>query len=158
MRSTHWPLFDLRVVTPRVELRPPSDDDLAELAALAAEGVHEPDYMPFSIPWTDGGPEAAARNTLQFNWRIRAEWKPDAWHLSFVTVVGGEIVGMQGIAAQQLRGHQDGRDRLVARAPPSGQGHRQGDARRGAALRVRRPRAPRSLRAARGRTTRHRSG
>ena len=101
MRSTYWPLFDLRIVTPRVELRPPSDEDLAELAALAADGVHDPDFMPFAIPWTEGGPEAAARSTLQFNWRIRAEWKPEAWHLSLVTVVDGEVVGMQGISAQR---------------------------------------------------------
>jgi RimJ/RimL family protein N-acetyltransferase len=102
MRSTYWPLFDLRVVTPRVELRPPSDEDLAELAALAADGVHDPDFMPFSIPWTEGGPEAAARSTLQFNWRLRADWKPESWHLSFVTVAGGEVVGMQGISGDSF--------------------------------------------------------
>ena len=102
MRSPYWPLFELRIVTPLLEMRPPSDDDLAALAALAAEGVHEPGYMPFSIPWTEGGPEAAARNTLQFNWRIRAEWKPEAWHLSLVTVVGGEVVGMQGIGSNNF--------------------------------------------------------
>ncbi len=55
--------------------------------------------MPFSIPWTEGGPEAAARNTLQFNWRIRAEWKPEAWHLSLVTARrrrGGRDAGHRG--------------------------------------------------------------
>jgi RimJ/RimL family protein N-acetyltransferase len=55
--------------------------------------------MPFSIPWTEGGPDAAARSTLQFNWRLRAEWKPEAWHLSFVTVADGAVVGMQGMGA-----------------------------------------------------------
>jgi RimJ/RimL family protein N-acetyltransferase len=99
MRSPYWPLFELRVTTPRLEMRPPSDDDLAALAAVAADGVHEPGYMPFSIPWTEGGPEAAARNTLQFNWRLRAEWKPEDWHLTLVTLVDGEVVGNQGIGA-----------------------------------------------------------
>ncbi len=99
MRSPYWPLFGLRITTPRLELRPPGDEDLADLAAVAADGVHDPDFMPFSVPWTEGGPEAAARNTLQFNWRIRAEWKPDAWHLALVTVVDDEVVGMQGIGA-----------------------------------------------------------
>ncbi len=56
MRSPHWPLFDLRITTPRLQLRPPTDEDLADLALLAADGVHEPDFMPFSIPWTEGGP------------------------------------------------------------------------------------------------------
>jgi RimJ/RimL family protein N-acetyltransferase len=102
MRSPHWPLFDLRITTPRLELRPPSDEDLADLAVLAAVGVHDPDFMPFSIPWTEGGPEVAARNVLQFNWRLRAEWKPDDWHLNLVTTVDGEVVGNQGIAAKRF--------------------------------------------------------
>ena len=100
--SPSWPLFDLRITTPRLELRPPTDDDLFALAQLAADGVHDPEYMPFSIPWTAGGPEATARSTLQFNWRLRAEWKPEAWHLSLVTVVAGEVVGMQGISANDF--------------------------------------------------------
>jgi len=102
MRSPYWPLFELRIVTPRLELRPPSDEDLAALADAAAQGIHDPEYMPFGIPWTEGGPEAAARNTLQFNWRIRAEWKPEAWHLSLVTIVDGRVVGMQGIGAKDF--------------------------------------------------------
>ncbi len=99
MRSPYWPLFGLRITTPRLELRPPGDEDLADLAALAADGVHDPSSTPFSVPWTDDGPDAAARSTLQHNWRLRADWKPEAWHLSLVTVVDREIVGMQGIAA-----------------------------------------------------------
>ena len=102
MRSPHWPLFDLRITTPRLQLRPPTDEDLADLALLAADGVHEPDFMPFSIPWTEGGPEVAARNVLQFNWRLRAEWKPDDWHLNLVTIVDGAVVGNQGIAAKSF--------------------------------------------------------
>lgn len=97
MRSPYWPLFGLRIVTPRLELRPPNDGDLADLATVAADGVHDPDFMPFSVPWTEGGPETAARSVLQFNWRLRGEWKPEAWHLSLVTVVDGEVVGTQGI-------------------------------------------------------------
>lgn len=102
MRSPHWPLFDLRITTPRLQLRPPTDEDLADLALLAADGVHEPDFMPFSIPWTEGGPEVAARNVLQFNWRLRAEWKPDDWHLNLVTIVDGAVVGNQGIAGKSF--------------------------------------------------------
>ncbi len=102
MRSPYWPLFGLRIVTPRLELRPPSDEDLADLAAVAADGVHDPDFMPFSVPWTEGGPETAARNVLQFNWRLRGDWKPEAWHLSLVTVVDGEVVGTQGILANDF--------------------------------------------------------
>ena len=50
--SSIWPFFGLRIRTPRLELRYPSDGDLLAVAALAAEGIHEPDTMPFSVPWT----------------------------------------------------------------------------------------------------------
>ncbi|CAB4586671.1 MAG: hypothetical protein F2534_17845 [Actinobacteria bacterium] len=48
-----WPLFDLRVTTPRLELRYVDDDLALELAELATRGVHDPEYMPFVVEWTD---------------------------------------------------------------------------------------------------------
>jgi len=42
MLSSHWPLADLRLQTPDLELRWPSPDDLGALAGLAAAGVHDP--------------------------------------------------------------------------------------------------------------------
>src|SRR5688572_12379914 len=56
MLSDHWPMFDLRIRTPRLELRYPSDDDLALLVALLDEPIHDPDFMPFLIPWTRAEP------------------------------------------------------------------------------------------------------
>ena len=53
MPHPYWPLFDLRVRTPRLELRYPSDDDLVALVDLARMGIHPPETMPFSTPWTD---------------------------------------------------------------------------------------------------------
>ena len=41
MRARLWPLFDLVVRTPRLELRYPDDDLVYELAALTAEPIHE---------------------------------------------------------------------------------------------------------------------
>jgi hypothetical protein len=38
----HWPLFGLVLRTPRLELRLPGLDRLAELADPAAAGVHDP--------------------------------------------------------------------------------------------------------------------
>jgi RimJ/RimL family protein N-acetyltransferase len=94
-----WPLFGLRVVTPRVTLRYPDDEDCAALAELAARGVHDPDTMPFSIPWTDAPSPELERGTLQFLWRQRAEWSVEHWHLPLATVVEGQVVGTQGIGA-----------------------------------------------------------
>jgi hypothetical protein len=65
MSSEHWPLFDLIVRTPRVELHYPNDDDVDALADLAARGIHDPTVMPFLFPWTDVAPPLQQRNTLQ---------------------------------------------------------------------------------------------
>jgi hypothetical protein len=65
MRSEHWPLFDLIVRTPRLELHYPNDDDGYALAELGARGIHDPTVMPFLFPWTDVAPPRQQRNTLQ---------------------------------------------------------------------------------------------
>ncbi len=101
-RETYWPLFDLRVRTPRLELRYPDDDLVMELAALAASGIHDPDFMPFSIPWTDAPSPDLERNSLQFYWRGRAGWSADAWDLPMATIVEAEIVGSQGVGAHHF--------------------------------------------------------
>jgi hypothetical protein len=63
-----WPLFDLRVVTPRLELRYIDDELATALSTLAARGVHDPGFMPFSIPWTEVEPPLQQRNTMQYYW------------------------------------------------------------------------------------------
>src|SRR5437588_682625 len=72
--ETHWPLFALRVRTPRLELRYPDDDDVVALAELGARGVHEPDFMPFTTAWTDAPSPEQERNTLQHYWLQPAQW------------------------------------------------------------------------------------
>lgn len=94
-----WPLARLRLHTPRLELRLPSDDDLDALAGLAAAGVHDPAVQPFTVPWTDVSPAERARSTLQYQWSQRAGWKPENWSLDLVVVHDGAVVGMQGISA-----------------------------------------------------------
>jgi len=94
--ETHWPLFGLAVRTPRLELRHPDDGMECELAGVAADGIHDPEFMPFSIPWTDVSPPEQQRNTMQFFWRMRADWKPDDWHLVMAVVIDGEAAGVQG--------------------------------------------------------------
>jgi RimJ/RimL family protein N-acetyltransferase len=95
MLSTHWPLFGLRVTTPRLQLRYPDDADSATLAELGAQGVHDPDFMPFQVPWTDVPPPRQQREALQYMWRTRASWVPERWALPMAVVVDGTIVGMQ---------------------------------------------------------------
>jgi RimJ/RimL family protein N-acetyltransferase len=102
MGANFWPLFDLTIRTPRLELRPPADPDVFALAELAAEGIHDPKEMPFRFPWTDAPSPQLERSALQFHWRIRATWTVEAWHLPFAVWHQGVIVGQQDILARDF--------------------------------------------------------
>ena len=97
--GTYWPLFDLRVRTPRIELRYTDDSLGAELAALAARGVHDPAYMPFSHPWTDHASPEIERNALKWYWTCRSTTCPAAWTLPFTVIEGGHVVGATDLIA-----------------------------------------------------------
>lgn len=98
----NWPLFGLRLRTPRLTLHLPSLDELDRLARLAAEGVHDPAVMPFSVAWTDTEPAERARQTLQYHWHMWAAWKPVDWVLNLVVVADGTVVGTQGMGAKDF--------------------------------------------------------
>ena len=102
MDSAYWPLAQLRVHTPRLELRLPSEEELFALAALAAAGVHDPQVQPFAIPWTDASPVERARSTLQYQWRQWAEWQPSKWSLELVVIDSGNVVGIQSMSAHDF--------------------------------------------------------
>lgn len=99
---THWPLAGLRLTTPRLELRLPTPDDLGALAALAADGVHDPAVQPFTVAWTDVVPEQRARSVLQYHWRCWGEWQPENWKLNLAVVRDGVVVGTQGLSARDF--------------------------------------------------------
>ena len=100
MLSSHWPLADLRLQTPDLELRWPSPDDLGALAGLAAAGVHDPDVQPFMVPWTDATPEERARGTIQYHWSRWGAWKPSDWTLGLAVLRGGVVVGNQVVGGR----------------------------------------------------------
>lgn len=102
MDSDLWPLAALRLRTPLLELRPPSDHDLADLARVAAAGVHDPQVQPFAVPWTDVSPAERARSVLQHHWRQLAAWTPGDWWLQLVVVRDGVVVGTQGISGHNF--------------------------------------------------------
>lgn len=102
MAHPYWPLFDLRVRTPRLEIRLPGDEDLVALAGVAGAGVHDPGTMPFSIPWTDTPAPALQTRSLQWWWGQRASWSPDAWTFTGAVFVDGAPVGVQDLSAEHF--------------------------------------------------------
>ncbi|GHB66367.1 putative succinyl-CoA transferase [Streptomyces xanthochromogenes] len=97
-----WPLHDLRLHTPRLELRLPDGELLNELAQVAADGVHEPDRMPFTVPWTDGSPGDRGRATYRNVLSTIANWSPDNWHLSLAVLHEGKAVGRQDLMGRRF--------------------------------------------------------
>jgi RimJ/RimL family protein N-acetyltransferase len=99
----HWPLLGLRVTTPRLELRLPSETELGELADLAADGMYEPGSMPFLVSWPGLPPKERARALVQRHWRHRGDWSDDNWSLDLAVFVEGQVVGQQEISARDYR-------------------------------------------------------
>ncbi|MGW0801718.1 GNAT family N-acetyltransferase [Nonomuraea sp. NPDC002799] len=100
----NWPLFELSITTPRLELRLPSLEDLDELGDRAADGIHEEGYMPFLVPWSDVEPAERARRTVQYHFRLWSEFSRDAWAIAFVVVHEGQVAGTQEISAKSFPG------------------------------------------------------
>ncbi|WIB65730.1 GNAT family N-acetyltransferase [Curtobacterium sp. MCBD17_040] len=97
-----WPLFGLRIISPRLELRPVRDEDLPGLVRAAVAGIHDPDRMPFGVPWTDAEPPQLARSLAQFQWGLRATMRPDNWTVSFTVLREGKPIGVQEVTATQF--------------------------------------------------------
>ena len=101
MAHPYWPLYDVVVRTPRLELRLPDEDQLVALATLAGQGVHDPSWMPMS-GWTDQPSPQLERGVLHWHWGQRANWRPEQWSFDVVALVDGEVVGTQGMAARDF--------------------------------------------------------
>jgi RimJ/RimL family protein N-acetyltransferase len=101
--GSFWPLFDLVVRTPRLEWRLPRDEEFADLIAVVDAGVHDPELMPFTIPWTDQEPAARAMSAAQHWWGARAHWSVDDWGFTGAVFVEGRPVGVQGMLAKMFR-------------------------------------------------------
>jgi RimJ/RimL family protein N-acetyltransferase len=97
-----WPLYDLRLRTPALELRLPTEDELVALCGVARAGIHDPAGMPFGVPWTDKPSPRFERDFLQFHWGVRARWSPASWTLTLAVFRDGEPMGLQDLGADNF--------------------------------------------------------
>jgi RimJ/RimL family protein N-acetyltransferase len=97
--STAWPLFDLRVTTPQLTLRPPTDAELMRLADRAVGRVLPPEQAAFMMDWTQVPSPRFERDFMQFHWRLRADWTPSRWWLALGIYPSGEEDPVGGIDA-----------------------------------------------------------
>jgi len=94
-----WPLYDLRIRTPRLELRLPTEAELVSLAEIALAGIHADAEMPFSIPWTRLPSPEFEWGFVRYHWRTRGEWVPEHWTLELAAFRDGAPIGMQALLA-----------------------------------------------------------
>ena len=94
-----WPLFDLSVRTPALELRYATDELLLELTDMSGD-VIPPGTLPFDGDATfyDASPNRE-RRWLRGQWGARSRTSPEWWVLVFAIVVDGRAVGTQEMTA-----------------------------------------------------------
>lgn len=97
-----WPVFGLRLITPRLELRPVRDEDLPGLADAALAGIHDPGVMPFRVPWTDASGDELKRGLARHVWEQRATIRPGTWSLLLTVLRDGRPIGVQAISAAEF--------------------------------------------------------
>lgn len=98
--SEIWPPFGLRIEAGPLVLRPITDDVQPALIELALAGVHDPDRMPFYVPWTDAPPDRLPANYVQYQWGVRSSWSQEKWTLDLAVEYEGIVVGCQGISTE----------------------------------------------------------
>lgn len=98
----HWPLFGLSVRTPRVELRVVNEESAYALLDVASSGIHPPEFMPFTFPWTDEPDGVRQQNSLRHYWRTRAELSPAKWMIEMAVHANGELVGSQALLGEEF--------------------------------------------------------
>jgi RimJ/RimL family protein N-acetyltransferase len=102
--STAWPLFALRVTTPRLTLRLPPEAELLPLAEQAAGRVVTPEQAGFMGPWTQIPSPEFERSFMQYHWAQRASWSAERWSLDLGIYPAGHDapVGVMGVVAEDF--------------------------------------------------------
>lgn len=93
MTHSCWPLFDLRLTTSDLMLRPLREADLVRLAEILPDDVEQdPAATRF-----DGVPEPVNRGIVVFQtyWKAFGTWSPASWKLHFGVFLRDELIGTQ---------------------------------------------------------------
>ncbi|GAA3116162.1 RimJ/RimL family protein N-acetyltransferase [Kribbella aluminosa] len=94
-----YPLLDVRVGTPVLELRAATDELLDQLAPVVHAGKMHAEPTPYDDPisFFETDPDLRVAKWLRSMWRGRGNIDAVKWRLYFVVVVDGEPVGMQDV-------------------------------------------------------------
>jgi RimJ/RimL family protein N-acetyltransferase len=100
MAHPGWPIFDLRISTPDLDVRPMTEDDLVEVAQAIPDDLEvdptSPRYEGFS--WRD----QLAATSAQSYWRALGTWSVDSWNVIFAIRHDGVLVGSQALEGEDF--------------------------------------------------------
>jgi RimJ/RimL family protein N-acetyltransferase len=94
-----WPPYGVRIEENDLTLTILTDEDIPGLVDLALNGIHEPDAMPFSTPWTAVEPERLPANMMRFFSGVRAQFTPEKFDLLFAVRIAHKLAGIQALHA-----------------------------------------------------------
>lgn len=97
-----WPLYQLVITAGDLELKIITDEDAPEFVDLVLDGVHDPDFMPFGVPWTTAPRDELPANFVRFLWARRSQTSVDEWTLPLAVRRNGELVGTQDVKGKQF--------------------------------------------------------
>lgn len=98
----YWPPYGVILTEGDLALSVLTDDDAPALIDLALEGIHPPEAMPFSTPWTDDDPAAMPANMIRYYSSLRGGFAPARFDLVFTVRLDGTVVGQQNLATQDF--------------------------------------------------------
>lgn len=100
-----YPLLDVRVSTPVLELRGATDELLDELAEVVRAGKTHAEPPPYDDPMSlyEEDPDLRVTTWLRAIWRRRGTVEADFWRLYLVVVVDGQPVGEQTVTGTSFR-------------------------------------------------------
>lgn len=98
LRARLWPLWGLRLSTPRLQLRLPTEEEAIRLAAVAPDDLETDPAWP--LPTDSDHPLGSG--VLQGYFRALGQWKVDSWGLPLGVWWDGEPIGFQGLEAERF--------------------------------------------------------
>lgn len=95
-----YPLLDVRISTPALELHGATDERLDQLADVVRAGKTHADPAPYDDPMSfyEPDPDLRVAQWLRAIWRGRGKVDVDAWRVYLVVVVDGRPVGEQTLS------------------------------------------------------------
>ncbi len=100
MATGYWPMFDIRLRTPDLELRHLTEADLATLATLTPADAEQDPALPVYDGLGQQRNRAAAVH--QSYWRALGTWRPASWQLCFGVIHDGRLRGLQALEGEDF--------------------------------------------------------